>query len=60
LAGLEGVAWAVGWFGGRASYPRLRKRGRKTGVKQVGAGLHRAVGQAPGDRLGLWLWEGGR
>jgi hypothetical protein len=40
------VAWAVGWFGGRASYPCSRKRGGETGVRRVGAGL---LGKATGE-----------
>jgi len=44
LAGLEGVAWAVGWSGGRASYPCLRKKGGEAGARRIGAGLHGAVG----------------
>ena len=29
MAGLGGVAWAVGWSGGRASYPCSRKMKRE-------------------------------
>jgi hypothetical protein len=38
------VAWAVGWFGGRASYPCLRKRGGEIGARRAGAGLHGVLG----------------
>jgi hypothetical protein len=57
LAGLGGVAWAVGRSGGRASYPCSRKRGRKTGVRRLGAGLS---GKATGEvTWGRWRRERG-
>jgi hypothetical protein len=46
LGGPRGVAWAVGWSGGRASYPCSRRRGGETGVRRLGAGL---LGKATGE-----------